>query len=77
MPFLWLKIQVKLSASSLNTNDCFVLVSPKETYVWLGKGSTGDEKEMAKRIAGHTDKDPTVVYEGNILGHADKYALVI
>ena len=32
---------------------------------------------MAKRIAGHTDKDPTVVYEGNILGHADKYALVI
>jgi hypothetical protein len=55
--------QVKLSASSLNTNDCFVLVSPRETYVWLGKGSTGDEKEMAKRIATHTDKDPTVVYE--------------
>ena len=24
---------------------------------------------MAKRIAGHSDKDPTVVYEGNILAH--------
>lgn len=56
--------QVTLSAASLNTNDCFVLVTPKETYVWLGKGSTGDEKEMAKRIASYTDKDPTVVYEG-------------
>ena len=55
---------MKLSASSLNTNDCFVLVSPKETYVWLGKGSTGDEKEMAKRIATNTHPDPTVVYEG-------------
>jgi hypothetical protein len=60
---LLINFQVKLSASSLNTNDCFVLVSPRETYVWLGKGSTGDEKEMAKRIATHTDKDPTVVYE--------------
>ena len=59
--------QVKFSASSLNTNDCFVLVSPNETYVWLGKGSTGDEKEMAKRIALNTDKDPTVVYEGKLL----------
>jgi hypothetical protein len=55
---------VKLSSSSLNTNDCFVLVTPSETFVWLGKGSTGDEKEMAKRIAANTDKDPTVVYEG-------------
>ncbi len=57
-------MQVPLQASSLNTNDCFVLVSPQETYVWLGKGSTGDEREMAKILAKKTDRDPVIVYEG-------------
>ena len=40
-----------MKASSLNTNDCFVLIHPEENYVWLGKGSTGDEREMAKNMA--------------------------
>ncbi len=57
-------VQVNLAAASLNTNDCFVLVTPQETYVWLGKGSTGDEREMAKHIALQTNKDPEIVYEG-------------
>ena len=52
-----------MKASSLNTNDCFVLIHPEENYVWLGKGSTGDEREMAKRMAS-PDPDPTVVFEG-------------
>ena len=30
-------IQETLSASSLNTNDCFVLVSGGMSYVWFGK----------------------------------------
>ena len=42
--------QVSLKACSLNTNDCFILVHPKNNQVWLGKGSTHDEKEVAKRI---------------------------
>jgi len=73
-------VQVNLEAASLNTNDCFVLVSPKETYVWLGKGSTGDEKEMAKNVARKTDRDPEIVYEGqekaifwNLLGGKGPY----
>ena len=41
-------IPEKFSASSLNTNDCFVLVNPDQVTVWFGKGSTGDEREMAK-----------------------------
>ena len=56
--------QVALKASSLNTNDCFVLVTPKGNWVWMGKGSTGDEREMAKRIAQISDNDPTIAYEG-------------
>ena len=30
----------------------------------MGKGSTGDEREMAKRIGQMSDKDPTITYEG-------------
>ena len=52
-----------MKASSLNTNDCFVLIHPEGNWVWLGKGSTGDEREMAKRMA-TPDPDPTVVFEG-------------
>ena len=44
-------LKVPVSSSSLNTNDCFVLVSDADVLVWLGRGSTGDEKEMAKIIA--------------------------
>ena len=58
--------QVALKAASLNTNDCFVLVTPKGNWVSMGKGSTGDEREMAKRIAQITDPDPEIVYEGRL-----------
>ena len=52
-----------MKAASLNTNDCFVLHNPEGNWVWFGKGSTGDEREMAKRMA-HPDPDPTLVFEG-------------
>ena len=42
--------QVSLKASSLNTNDCFILVHPKNNQVWLGKGSTHDERDVARKI---------------------------
>ena len=60
--------QVPLKAASLNTNDCFVLISKAQesigSWVWMGKGSTGDEREMAKRIGQLSDKDPNITYEG-------------
>ena len=37
-------------------------MNPEGNWVWLGKGSTGDEREMAKRMA-HPDPDPTLVFE--------------
>lgn len=30
-------VQVEEVASSLNSNDCFVLETPANTYVWYGK----------------------------------------
>ena len=57
--------QVALKAASLNTNDCFVIKTKTQgTWVWLGKGSTGDERDMAKNIAQMSDNDPTITMEG-------------
>jgi len=43
--------QVEEVAGSLNSNDCFVLVTPKVTYAWYGKYATGDERNVAKSVA--------------------------
>lgn len=56
--------EVEKRGASLNSNDVFVLVTPKETIIWAGKGSTGDEREMAKQVAQLTSKEPTVISEG-------------
>lgn len=45
-------IQVDLTATSLNSNDAFILVTPRGSYVWFGKRATGDEREFAKAATG-------------------------
>jgi villin len=44
-------VEVECSAASLNSNDVFVLYTPSAIFIWAGKGSTGDEREMAKLCA--------------------------
>jgi len=44
-------IEVKVSSSSLNSNDVFLLKSLKNLWMWCGRGSSGDEREMAKHLA--------------------------
>ncbi|XP_063596642.1 advillin-like [Penaeus indicus] len=56
-------IEVDLRAGCLNSNDCFVVATPQTTYVWCGKGSTGDEREMAKTFASSRG-DTLIVSEG-------------
>ncbi|CAG0917901.1 unnamed protein product [Notodromas monacha] len=59
-------MEVECRAGSLNSNDVFVLRSKQATYVWAGKGSTGDEREMGKEIAAGAGGpvDPVLVVEG-------------
>lgn len=57
-------IEVDLRAGCLNSNDCFVVATPQTTYVWCGKGSTGDEREMAKTYASSRG-DTFIVSEGH------------
>ncbi|CAH1130262.1 unnamed protein product [Ceutorhynchus assimilis] len=53
--------QVDFSASSLDSNSCFVLKRGKKYCVWCGHHSTGDQREMAKGFAG---KDFELLLEG-------------
>lgn len=49
---LWFSLmQVEPTASSLNTNDVFVLKSPDSLVLWKGKGSTPDEVAAGQYVA--------------------------
>lgn len=71
-----------LRASSLNSNDVFFLKTSSGSFIWCGKGATGDEREMAKKIADVTAKgDYTLIYEGqekvdfwDAIGGQEEYA---
>jgi hypothetical protein len=59
-------VQVEEKAASLNSNDSFVLETPKATYLWYGKGCSGDERELANHVstAVTPGREPIKVLEG-------------
>uniref|UniRef100_A0A8C0IQ61 Villin-1 n=1 Tax=Chelonoidis abingdonii TaxID=106734 RepID=A0A8C0IQ61_CHEAB len=58
-------IEVPPRASSLNSNDVFVLKTQACCYLWYGKGCSGDEREMAKTVADLITKtEKLVIAEG-------------
>lgn len=58
-------IEVPARASSLNSNDVFLLRTNQVCYLWCGKGCSGDEREMAKNVADIISKrDKQTVLEG-------------
>uniref|UniRef100_A0A2K5QP30 Villin-1 n=1 Tax=Cebus imitator TaxID=2715852 RepID=A0A2K5QP30_CEBIM len=57
--------EVPARASSLNSNDVFVLKTQSCCYLWCGKGCSGDEREMAKMVADTISRtEKQVVVEG-------------
>ena len=57
-------IQVEYKAASLNSNDVFVICHEQNQYsIWCGKGSTGDEREIAKSIVLAKKKETEMVFE--------------
>jgi len=44
-------VQVEEKASSLNSGDCFVLVTPGTVYMWQGSGANMSEVETATDVA--------------------------
>ncbi|KAM3877586.1 advillin [Diretmus argenteus] len=60
-------IEVPALATSLNSNDIFLLKSQLGIHVWCGKGSSGDERAMAKEISpviGQKSGTEEIVAEG-------------
>uniref|UniRef100_A0A671RGY0 Advillin-like n=1 Tax=Sinocyclocheilus anshuiensis TaxID=1608454 RepID=A0A671RGY0_9TELE len=57
--------EVPTRASSLNTNDVFLLKTDQNVFLWYGKGCSGDEREMGKAVADLlSEQDKQVVMEG-------------
>jgi hypothetical protein len=76
-----LLFKTEFSASSLNSNDVFIIFTKNNSYLWFGKGSTGDEREAAKSICYTFKKEPTSVFESqekndfwNALGGKQPYS---
>ncbi|XP_056590774.1 advillin [Triplophysa dalaica] len=44
-------IEVPALSASLNSNDVFLLKSQFGVFLWYGKGSSGDERAMAKEVS--------------------------
>jgi len=44
-------VEVEAKASSLNSNDSFILSTANTVFVWFGKGSNANERTNAKNIA--------------------------
>jgi len=44
-------VQVEEKASSLNSGDCFALLTPETMYVWQGQGANESELEVANIVA--------------------------
>ncbi|XP_041824658.1 villin-1 [Melanotaenia boesemani] len=58
-------IEVQARASSLNSNDVFVLKTPQSSFLWYGKGCSGDERVMGRAVSDVLSRqDKQVVMEG-------------
>ncbi|XP_060629474.2 villin-1 [Anolis sagrei] len=53
--------EVPPRASSLNSNDVFILKTQSCCYLWYGKGCSGDEREMAKNVSDLISRTEKVV----------------
>lgn len=77
-------VQVTPSATSLNSNDAFILDAPHHQYVWIGRGASESERERAVSIASlvsRVERDSVIVTEADepaefweLLGGKEEYA---
>ncbi|KAJ8270915.1 hypothetical protein GJAV_G00120690 [Gymnothorax javanicus] len=57
-------VEVDPEAKNLNTNDVFLLKTPKDLFLWRGEGASDVEMDFAKRVAEVLGGRPTEVREG-------------
>jgi advillin len=54
-------VQVEEKAGSLNSGDCFALLTPGSVFIWKGKGANAEEKKVAANITAIIQGDRKVV----------------
>jgi len=56
-------VQVELAASSLDSDDVFILDGPKSgvTYMWIGKSASDEEKAMGDKVDKVVSPDRTAI----------------
>ncbi|XP_034558453.1 scinderin like b [Notolabrus celidotus] len=57
-------VEVEATASSLNTNDVFVLKSSSGMFVWRGLGASDEEMQATKPVVSFLGGSPSQVAEG-------------
>ncbi|XP_043941617.1 adseverin-like [Protopterus annectens] len=58
-------VEVKADASSLNSNDAFVLKTPQSVYLWKGTGVSDDEVTAAKSVVSTLGGSAKEINEGS------------
>lgn len=70
--------QVDATASSLNTNDTYLLKLPEGNgYVWKGKGASQEEEQGAKYLSEKLKCKTKLITEGNEPGMANLQAVTV
>lgn len=76
-------VEVIGRAASLNSNDVFLMKTPKKAFIWEGSGASDDEKKFAESVSDYAapDGDLIIVREGKetdefweFLGGKEEYA---
>ncbi|MEQ2161147.1 hypothetical protein GOODEAATRI_006818 [Goodea atripinnis] len=67
-------VEVEALASNLNTNDVFVLKSPKGLFVWRGVGASEEEMKAAKHVVHFLGGSPNNVSEGKEPGWSQTHS---
>ena len=61
-------IQVDTVASNLNSNDAFILVTPGDSFMWVGVGASDTEKQGAQQLCDILGVSTSELSEGGETG---------
>lgn len=60
--------QLEATASQLNSNDAFLLVTPGGSFLWVGVGASDTERQGAQQLADILGVSPSQLSEGGEMG---------
>lgn len=65
---LSVSVQLDAAASNLNSNDAFILVTPGDSFMWVGVGASDTEKQGAQQLCNILGASASELSEGGETG---------